>query len=70
MPVPLARSLSLEARYALLELEKENNRLLCRALAAEHEAAQLRRKLEMVEITSLCMRDVSFVVVCKGDCDE
>jgi len=63
MPIPLARSLSLEARYALLELQKENNRLLCRALAAE-------RKLEMLEIASLCMRDVSFVVVCKGDCDE
>lgn len=65
MPIPLARGLSLEARYALLELEKERNRLLCRALAAEHEAAQLTRKLEMVEIALLCMRDV-----CKGDCDE
>ncbi len=64
MPIPLARSMSLEARYALLELQKENNRLLCRALAAEREAAQLLRKLEMVEIALLCKREF------KGDFDE
>ncbi len=57
MSAPLARSLSLEARYALLELQKENNRLLCRALAAE-------RKLEMAEIALLCKREF------KGDFDE
>jgi hypothetical protein len=64
LSLSLVRSLSLEARYALLVIQKESNRHLWRALAAEHEAARLRRKLELMQIAVLSKREF------RVDCDE